>query len=77
MLYPDFTTYTVSGVENFCEENGVTLNIEYQETTLSDPGTIISQSRAPGNVVRANTTLTIVVTKVPSSALDAESSSEE
>ena len=73
VLYPDFTKYSLAEVENFCDENGVTLDITYKETTEHDPGTIISQSRAVGNVVRAGTTLKITVTKLPKSALDLES----
>ncbi|MBR1377117.1 MAG: Stk1 family PASTA domain-containing Ser/Thr kinase [Bacilli bacterium] len=77
VLYPNFKTYTVSDVESFCEENEIDLVIEYKETTQYNPGTILNQSRAEGNVVRANTTLTITVAKVPEAALDVESSSEE
>ena len=76
VLYPDFKTYSVSGVQNFCDENKVTLEIEYKETTTVDPNTILSQSRAAGNVVRPDTTVKIVVSKLPDSALDPESASE-
>ena len=76
VLYPDFKTYSVSGVQNFCDENKVKLEIEYKETTTVDPNTILSQSRAAGNVVRPDTTVKIVVSKLPDSALDPESASE-
>ena len=76
VLYPDFKTYSLSGVQDFCDKNDVTLNVKYKETTLKDPGTILSQDRAVGNVVRAGTTLTIEVAKVPENALDPESASE-
>ncbi len=77
VLYPDFKTYSLSGVQNFCDENNVELEIEYKETTTVDPNTILSQSRPAGNVVRPNTKVKIVVSKVPASALDPESSSGE
>ena len=77
VLYPDFKTYSLNGVQNFCEEHNVTLEIEYVETTLEDPNTILEQSRQPGNVVREGTSIKIKVSKLPKSALDAESSSEE
>ena len=77
VLYPDFKTYSLSGVQNFCDENNVELEIEYKETTTVDPNTILSQSRPAGNVVRPNTSIKIVVSKVPASALDPESSSGE
>ena len=77
VLYPDFKTYSLSGVQNFCDENNVELEIEYKETTTVDPNTILSQSRPAGNVVRPNTSIKIVVSKVPSSALDPETASGE
>ena len=77
IIYPDFTTYSISGVQEFCEENEVTLNIEYEESTTLNPGTIKSQSRPAGSVVKPNTSVTITVTKLPAAAMDVESQSEE
>ncbi len=77
VLYPNFSTYTVTAVQNFCDEYGVKLEITYKETTTQDPGKIIYQSRAEGTVVRADTTLKIEVTKVPATALDPETQESE
>ena len=76
VLYPDFTTFTIDGVTNFCEENKVDLIIDYKETTTVEPGSIISQSRAAGNVVRPNTSVTIVVAKIPAAMADPETAGE-
>ncbi len=76
VLYPDFTTFSIDGVTNFCEENNVSLEIKYKETTEYTPGSIISQSRAAGNVVRPDTTVTIVVAQVPASMADPETAGE-
>src|SRR5574344_1200862 len=64
ITYPNFVTegYTVDDIQSFCDENKVTLNIEYKETT-DGSGTIISQSRTAGGVVKSGQSLTIVVTK--------------
>lgn len=76
VLYPDFTTFTIDAVTNFCEENKVDLIIDYKETTTAEPGSIISQSRAAGNVVRPNTSVTIVVAKIPAAMADPETAGE-
>ena len=76
VLYPDFTTFTIDAVTNFCEENKVTLDIQYKETTTVEPGSIISQNRAAGMVVRPNTSVTIVVAKVPAAMADPETAGE-
>ncbi len=76
VLYPDFTTFTIDAVTNFCEENKVTLDVQYKEITTVEPGSIISQSRAAGMVVRPNTSVTIVVAKVPAAMADPETAGE-
>ena len=76
VLYPDFTTFSIDAVVNFCEENKVDLVIDYKETTTVEPGSIISQSRAAGNVVRPNTSVTIVVAKIPAAVADPETAGE-
>lgn len=60
--YPDFTegTYTVEDVKEFCNEYGVTLNIQ-NISHKSEAGTIVEQSRKVGNTVVEGTTLTIKV----------------
>lgn len=63
VLYPDFKTYNLEKVTSWCETNKVQLTVEYEETSSTIPGTIISQSRPIGDEVVANTTLKIVIAK--------------
>lgn len=62
--YPDFKAeaWPLSDIETFCKEYNVTLVTEYIESD-SKPGTILSQSRAKGTKVMANTTLKITIAK--------------
>ena len=61
--YPDFVTekYSVAEVEEFAEDYGINLTINYEETTEYEPGTIIHQSRAAGTTVVEGARLTITV----------------
>ena len=77
VLYPDFKTYSLEAIQNFCEENKVKLEVLYEETTLEDPGVVVWQSRAKGTVVREDTTLQIRITRVPVSAMDPETRESE
>ena len=63
--YPDFVAedYSVEGVQQFCDDNGVKLDITYEETDKKRAGTIISQSRTAGTKVMSGVTLRIVVAK--------------
>ena len=63
--YPDFVVedYSVEGVQTFCDDNGITLDITYKETNDKPAGSIISQSRAAGTKVVSGVTLRIVVAK--------------
>ena len=65
--YPDFKeeNYTVDAVKSFCENHGVTLNIDYLSTTDYNPGSIISQDRAVGTRVASHSTLKIIVAQAP------------
>ena len=56
--YPDFTTYTVTQVKEFCDKNGLNLVISPDGAT---DGKIKSQSRPAGTTVAAGTTLKIEV----------------
>ncbi len=76
LLYPDFKTYSIDAVRNFCEENNVTLKVIY-EVSNEVPGTVIAQDRAASSAVRSGTTLTITVAKAPGAALDPETSAGE
>ena len=61
--YPNFfeENYTLEAVQEFCEENDVNLEINYQTSDEYPEGTIISQNRT-GEVI-AGSTLTITVTQ--------------
>lgn len=65
--YPDFVLdeYTVAEVEEFAEDYGINLIINYQDTTEYEPGTIIDQSRPAGSKVVNGTRLTITVAREP------------
>ena len=61
--YPDFRdgTYTIDDVQKFCDEYGVKLEIEYDESSSAKPDTILKQSRPKGYTVTSGTTLKITV----------------
>ena len=65
--YPNFVEdeYSVSEVEEFAEDYGINLTINYEETTEYEPGTIIRQSRAAGTTVVEGARLTITVAAAP------------
>ncbi len=67
--YPNFVLdeYTVAEVEEFAEDYGINLTINYEDTTEYEPGTIIRQSRAAGTTVVEGARLTITVAREPSS----------
>lgn len=83
--YPDFVVedYSIEGVQKFCEENGITLDITYQESKDKPAGSILSQSRAAGTKVVSGVTLRIVVAKeavkeeIPTSPSEKEESSTD
>ena len=56
--YPDFTTYTVDQVKEFCEKNNINLVIKPDGAT---DGKILSQSRPADTTVAEGTTLTITL----------------
>ena len=64
-VYPDFVSedYSVSGVEKFCEEKGVNLEITYKETNEYPEGKILTQSRSAGSKVVSGVNLRITVAK--------------
>ncbi len=66
--YPDFVAdnYSVSEVEDFCEEYGVVLTKKEVETTEYAVGTVIYQSRTAGSTVVSGAKLTIKIAKEPS-----------
>ncbi len=63
--YPDFVKekYTLSEVQNFCNEYGITLEVEEVINDEEEEGTIVYQSRAAGSEIAERTVLTIRITK--------------
>ncbi len=62
--FPDFSRgYTVESVQKWCDTYGITLNVEYVETTDYAPGTIYYQSKTVGYTVSSGTSLSIKVAK--------------
>src|SRR5574344_62840 len=68
--YPDFIndSYTVASATTWCEDNGVTLKIEFQETDEYAANTIVKQSREANSTVKSGQTLTLTVTKKTSTS---------
>ena len=77
--YPDFVVdeYTVAEVEEFADDYGINLTINYEETTEYEPGTIIRQSRAAGTTVVEGARLTITVAAEPGEGTDEPSTDGE
>ncbi len=63
IAYPDFTdgTYTISDVEEFCNENNLKLDIVYTISDTNLSGTIYEQSREAGTPVKSGATFRIKV----------------
>ncbi len=76
--YPDFVAdeYSVSEVEEFADDYGINLTINYEDTTEYEPGTIIHQSRAAGTTVVEGARLTITVAREPGESEDDPSINE-
>ena len=74
VVYPDFTdgSYTVSDVESFCEEHKLKLTIKKTTTGNYMNGTIVSQSRAAGGIVKENASFSITVYEGEDSIIDEE-----
>jgi len=63
-VYPDFEAegYSVSSIRRFCDENGVNLDVVYEESNKPE-GTILSQSQKAGKKVVKDTNLKIRVSR--------------
>lgn len=70
--YPDFVSegWSLEEVEEFCEEYGVILSVEYKETDEHEPGKILSQSRSAGTPVLNKANLKVVVAVAPTFELE-------
>lgn len=65
--YPDFVNdnWTLSKVEAFCKKHNVEVIVDYEETSKYLEGYVMSQSRAAGTKVAAETSIRISVAKKP------------
>ena len=65
--YPDMVGegWSVSDAKAFAEEYGISLDIEYEETSDVDPDTVIYQNRGAGSTIVSGVTLKIKVSKKP------------
>lgn len=63
--YPDFVSeaWSTDEIQKFCDEYGVTLNIEEVEDDTKDAGTVIYQSRPAGSAIVDKVSIKIKVTK--------------
>lgn len=63
--YPDFVSegWSKDEIQKFCDEYGVTLNIEEVEDNTKDAGTVIYQSRPAGSAIVDKVSIKIKVTK--------------
>ncbi len=70
--YPDFVSgdYSITEVEDFCDEYGVVLTKKEVETNDYPAGSIIYQSRAAGSTVVSGAKLTINIAVDPSNGND-------
>ena len=59
--YPDFSSYSLSDIEDWCNEYGITLKTHYVETSDYSAGTIYEQSKTVGAKVVAGQTLEIYI----------------
>ena len=65
ILYPNFSTYTETQLDEFATKYGITVEKKYVENSSLAPGTITSQNRKQGDPVVAGVTLTVTITKSP------------
>lgn len=65
--YPDFVEegWSLDEVQNFCNQYGITLKVNYEETQQYSEGMVISQSRTPDSPIVKGVTLKITVAKAP------------
>jgi serine/threonine-protein kinase len=77
--YPDMVAeeWTLSDVEHFAEEYGLTLSIEYEETDTIPEGRIISQNRKVDDPIVSGITLKVVIAIAPDDGLVEEENEED
>lgn len=71
--YPDFVEegWSEDEVQKFCNQYGVVLKVNYQETLQYTEGMVISQSRTSTDPIIKNARLTITVAKAPEQSSEA------
>ena len=76
--YPNFVEggYSETSVRQFCEENGITLNVSYVTDPSSENGTILYQNMSPGSKVTEGATLNIKVVKNESQSTENNQNTE-
>lgn len=64
-IYPDFLEgdYSLTDIQAFADKYGLTLKVEYRESSLFEPGTIIEQSPRATTPVINGMTLKIVISE--------------
>ena len=64
-VYPDFVNdkWTINDIKKFCEEYGLSLNVEEVEDDSVEEETVVYQSRTAGSEIIKNASLTIRVSK--------------
>lgn len=65
--FPDMAGlgWGLADAEAFCDKYGLTISVEYQETTAYEEGKIINQSRAAGSPIVKGQTLTVTIAQKP------------
>ena len=65
--FPDMAGlgWGLADAQAFCDKYGLTISVEYQETTAYEEGKIIDQSRAAGSPIVKGQTLTVTIAQKP------------
>ncbi len=78
-VYPDMVSegWSEQRATEFCEEYGLTINVQYKETADVEEGMVLAQDPKPGEEVFDGETVKIVVSKMPTTTTTTTSSSLE
>ena len=57
--------WSLADAEAFCDKYGLTIKVEYQDTTAYEEGKIIDQSRAAGSPIVKGQTFTVTIARKP------------
>ena len=65
--FPDMAAsgWSLADAQAFCTKYGLTISVEYQETTAYEEGKVIDQSRAAGSPIVSGQTLTVTIAQKP------------